>query len=162
MAQAKANQIARQARASQKSGTQVDTPPEIELSEKEKQEILKYVETEETEGEVLDESAVKRMVLMLEKRCLRNREMRIKFPDTPEKFMESELELHQILQELHTIATVPDLYPLFVELQAIPSILELLSHENTDIAVGVVDLLYVSNNRDALLPIFYENIFCST
>lgn len=59
------------------------------------------------------------------------------------RFLESEMELHEAIQELHAIATVPDLYPLMVQLQAIPSILELLSHDNTDIAVAVVDLLQV-------------------
>ncbi|XP_044743510.1 beta-catenin-like protein 1 [Chrysoperla carnea] len=147
MAQAKAHQIAKQARASSKN---VLEAPEIELSEKEKAEILKYVETEETEGEVLDESAIKRLVLVFEKRCLRNREMRIKFPENPEKFMESEVELHQIIQDLHSIATVPDLYPLFIELQAIPSLLELLSHENTDIACAVIDLLQELTDADIL------------
>lgn len=59
------------------------------------------------------------------------------------RFMESEIELHEAIQELHALATVPDLYPLLVQLQAIPSLLDLLSHENTDISVAVVDLLQV-------------------
>ena len=57
--------------------------------------------------------------------------------------MESEVELHETIQELHAVATVPDLYPILVQLNVIPSLLELLSHENTDISVGVVDLLQV-------------------
>lgn len=63
--------------------------------------------------------------------------MRIKFPDAPEKFMESEVELHEILQEMRVLATAPDYYPLLVKLNIIPSLLELLSHDNTDIAVSV-------------------------
>lgn len=62
--------------------------------------------------------------------------MRIKFPDSPEKFMESEVELHEILQEMRILATAPDYYPLLVKLQVIPSLLELLSHDNTDVAVS--------------------------
>lgn len=58
--------------------------------------------------------------------------------------MESEVELHEIIQEMHAIATVPDLYPIMVQLNSIPSLLELLSHENSDISVAVVDLLQVS------------------
>lgn len=58
--------------------------------------------------------------------------------------MESEVELHEALQEMHAVATVPDLYPIVVQLSAVPSLIELLSHENTDISVGVVDLLQVS------------------
>lgn len=122
----------------------------VEISEQERQDILKYVETEETEGEVIDESCIKRMALIFEKRALRNREMRIKFPDNPEKFMESEVDLHQILQEMHLVATVPDLYSLLVELQIIPSLLELLSHENSDITVSVIDLLQELTDVDIL------------
>lgn len=59
--------------------------------------------------------------------------------------MESEIELHDVLTEMHAIATVPDLYPVLVNLKAVLSLLELLSHENTDIAVAVVNLLQVCN-----------------
>ena len=41
------------------------------------------------------------------------------------------------------MATVPSLYPVLVELNVVPSILGLLNHDNTDISVGVVDLLQV-------------------
>lgn len=111
---------------------------------------MKLVETETVEGEPLDEATLKRMILLFEKRALKNQEMRIKFPDMPEKFMESEVELHETIQELHAIATVPDLYPIMVELQAIPSMLELLAHENTDMAVAVVDLLQELTDVDIL------------
>lgn len=152
------------------------------MTEKEKQDILKYVETEAPEVEALDEATLKRMILLFEKRALRNQEMRVKFPDQPEKyanawkydsprtkdsiyiyiynilyilhpfyrFMESEIELHETLHELHIVATNPDLYQLMVELGAVPSLLELLSHENTDIAVGVVDLLQELTDVDIL------------
>ncbi|KDR11648.1 beta-catenin-like protein 1 [Zootermopsis nevadensis] len=120
------------------------------LTDEEREKILKLVESEEFEGEVLDESTLKRLVLLFEKRALRNQEMRIKFPDMPEKFMESELELHETIQEMHVVATVPDLYPIMVELQAVPSLLELLAHENTDVAVAVVDLLQELTDVDIL------------
>lgn len=60
------------------------------------------------------------------------------------------MELDQILQEMHLVATVPDLYPLLVELQVVPSLLELLSHENTDIAVAIIDLLQELTDVDIL------------
>lgn len=58
---------------------------EPQLTDKEKEDILKYVETEAAEVEALDESTLKRIVLLFEKRSLRNQEMRVKFPDNPEK-----------------------------------------------------------------------------
>uniref|UniRef100_A0AAY4AUC7 Beta-catenin-like protein 1 n=1 Tax=Denticeps clupeoides TaxID=299321 RepID=A0AAY4AUC7_9TELE len=88
---------------------------------------------EDAEVEPVDESSVKKMILTFEKRSYKNQELRIKFPDNPEKFMEAELDLNDILQEMHVIATMPDLYHLLVELNAIHSLLGLLSHENSDI-----------------------------
>jgi beta-catenin-like protein 1 len=118
------------------------------LTKEQKEDILKYVETEAAEVEALDETNLKRMILLFEKRALRNQEMRVKFPDQPDKFMESEVELHDVLQELHAIATNPELYPLMVDLGVVPSLLELLAHENTDIAVGIVDLLQELTESD--------------
>ncbi|KAL6483657.1 hypothetical protein MHYP_G00085290 [Metynnis hypsauchen] len=85
------------------------------------------------EGEPVDETMVKKMILTFEKRSYKNQELRIKFPDNPEKFMEAELDLNDIIQEMHVIATVPELYHLLVELNAVHSLLGLLSHDNTDI-----------------------------
>ena len=92
----------------------------------------------------MDEAGLKRTLLGFEKKTTKNQELRIKFPDQPEKFMESEMELNDALGEMKAVATVPALYPVLVELGIVPSILGLLSHENTDIAVAVVDLLQVS------------------
>lgn len=134
IARAKASQMTRSASPTPSIAT-LD-----EISEEERQEILKFVETEEAEGEVLDEASIKRIILNFEKRSLKNREMRIKFPDTPEKFMDSEIELHEVLQEMRVLATAPDYYPLLVKLRVIPSLLELLSHDNTDITVSTSSL----------------------
>lgn len=128
----------------------IQSRSEPELTEEERLNILRYVEEEEATGETLDENGLRKMILLFEKRNLRNQEMRIKFPDNPEKFMESELDLHTVINDLKSVATVPDLYPLMVELNAIPSLLELLSHQNTDISVAVIDLLQEMTDVDIL------------
>ncbi|KAM4623259.1 beta-catenin-like protein 1 isoform 2-T2 [Discoglossus pictus] len=107
-------------------------------------------DADEDEVELLDEGAMKRMILTFEKRSYKNQELRIKFPDNPEKFMESELDLNDIIQEMHVIATIPDLYHLLVELNAVQSLLGLLSHENTDVCIAVVDLLQELTDIDTL------------
>ncbi|XP_024891549.1 beta-catenin-like protein 1, partial [Temnothorax curvispinosus] len=116
-----------------------------ELTEKEKQDILNK-ETKAPKVEALDEATLERLILLFEKRALRNQKMRVKFPDQPEKFMESEVELQETMQKLRiAVANPTNLYLyciLMVKLGAVPSLLELLSHENTDIAVGVVKLLF--------------------
>ena len=52
--------------------------------------------------------------------------------------MESEMELNDIILEMHVIATVPDLYYILVDLNAVQSILQLLSHDNTGLEVLVL------------------------
>ncbi|XP_013791309.1 beta-catenin-like protein 1 [Limulus polyphemus] len=105
---------------------------------------------EDLETETLDETALKKLILSFEKRVLKNQELRIKFPDMPEKFMDSEIELNDVLHEMHVIATQPDLYHIVVELNAVPSLLGLLNHENSDITIAVVDLIQEITDVDAL------------
>lgn len=94
-------------------------------------------------AEQMDETAVKRLITNFEKRALKNTEMRIKFPDQPEKFMESEIELNVAIQEMHAIATAPHLYDLLTSTDTVKTLLQLLLHENTDVSCAVVDLLQV-------------------
>lgn len=58
--------------------------------------------------------------------------------------MESEIDLNVAIQELHAIATVPHLYNILIELQAVDNFIQLMNHENTDISCAVVHLLQVS------------------
>ncbi|XP_006007732.1 beta-catenin-like protein 1 [Latimeria chalumnae] len=129
-----------------------DGDPLPEEVDDDKKKLLKLFDkdVEDEEAEPLDESSIKKMILTFEKRSYKNQELRIKFPDNPEKFMEAELDLNDIIQEMHVIATMPDLYHLLVELNAVHSLLGLLSHENTDISIAVVDLLQELTDIDTL------------
>uniref|UniRef100_A0A8C2SFL4 Beta-catenin-like protein 1 n=1 Tax=Capra hircus TaxID=9925 RepID=A0A8C2SFL4_CAPHI len=126
----------------------------VEEADDDKKRLLQIIdregEEEEEEEEPLDESSVKKMILTFEKRSYKNQELRIKFPDNPEKFMESELDLNDIIQEMHVVATMPDLYHLLVELNAVQSLLGLLGHDNTDI---LSDLSSVGRRTDELTDI---------
>lgn len=64
---------------------------EPQITEEERLKILEYVDQggDDTMDNIMDENGLKKMLLLFEKRNLRNQEMRIKFPDNPEKFMES-------------------------------------------------------------------------
>uniref|UniRef100_A0A8C3IZH4 Catenin beta like 1 n=1 Tax=Chrysemys picta bellii TaxID=8478 RepID=A0A8C3IZH4_CHRPI len=127
----------KQASARERSRHREEEAAALEETDDEKKKLLQMVdkegEEEEEEDEPLDESSVKKMILTFEKRSYKNQELRIKFPDNPEKFMESELDLNDIIQEMHVVATMPDLYHLLVELNAVQSLLGLLGHDNTDI-----------------------------
>lgn len=94
--------------------------------------IQKIVE-EAPEVEELDEHGLRKLIIQLEKKINQNQLLRAKFPDKPEKFMESEIDLDEEIKKLHSLAAKPELFPLFVELNFIPQLLGLLAHENIDI-----------------------------
>ncbi|KAK4839115.1 hypothetical protein QYF36_019244 [Acer negundo] len=100
--------------------------------------------------EVLDQRTLKKLVLSFERRLKENIEARLKYPDHPEKFAETEVDLHEELEKLKVLAGGPDLYPDLVNLNTIPSILGLLSHDNSDIANDVVQLLQDLTDEDVL------------
>jgi hypothetical protein len=55
-------------------------------------------EADEQEIIMLDPTTLRQLLLNLEKKVSKNQKMRMKFPDEPAKFMESELELNLDLQ----------------------------------------------------------------
>ncbi|KAF5479312.1 hypothetical protein F2P56_000145 [Juglans regia] len=103
--------------------------------------LLEALEKSQHAVEVLDLRTLKRLVLSFERRLKENIEARLKYPNQPDRFADSELELHEELHKLKILAGGPELYPDLVSLNAIPSILNLLAHDNTDIAIDVVLLL---------------------
>ncbi|KAL8171286.1 hypothetical protein V2J09_023090 [Rumex salicifolius] len=112
--------------------------------------LLEAVEKSQSTIEVLDLKTLKKLVLAFERRLRDNIEARLKYPDQPEKFADSEVELHDELQKLKLLAGGPDLYPELVNLNTIPSILGLLNHDNTDISIDVVSLLQDLTDEDVL------------
>lgn len=84
---------------------------------------------------------MKKLLNQLEKRVTKNQEMRIKYPELPEKFMDSEIELNEIIQEMHLISTHAELYNVLLDSNCIQILLGLLSHENIDISAAVISLL---------------------
>uniref|UniRef100_A0A5K3FNV3 Beta-catenin-like protein 1 n=3 Tax=Mesocestoides corti TaxID=53468 RepID=A0A5K3FNV3_MESCO len=91
----------------------------------------------------ITESIVRKMCSLLEKRILANQEARTKFPDQPTKFMDSEVELQETLESMQILSANPNLYGvLAAQSRPLHLLIGLLSHDNTDISVNVVDLLH--------------------
>ncbi|CAO3597117.1 unnamed protein product [Absidia cylindrospora] len=86
-------------------------------------------------------TAVKRMILKFEKAINKNQELRMRYSDDPTKFMESEADLDEEIKNLLVLTQAPHLYPELVHLNSIPSLMSLLSHENTDITIDAIDLI---------------------
>lgn len=106
-------------------------------------------ESDKTDVKEVNEADLKRLISQFERRLNKNQEMRIKFYDTPAKFMDSELELFDTVKEMHALSTHPSLYQFFINQNAVPKLLGLLSHENTDIACASVALIgELTDNED--------------
>lgn len=112
--------------------------------------LLEAVEKSQNSVEVVDIKVLKKHVLSFERRLKDNIEARLKYPNQPDRFADSEIELHEELQKLKVLAGAPELYPDLVNLNVMPSIVDLLNHDNTDIAIDVVQLLQDLTDEDVL------------
>jgi beta-catenin-like protein 1 len=110
-----------------------------EMSKEEIERLLE--EAEKAEVVTLDQNGLQQLVLSFEKKINKNQKLRMKYSDEPERFLESELELHAEIEKLAAIAAAPELFPQFVELGALVSMLGLLTHDNTDISISVLAVL---------------------
>lgn len=81
------------------------------------------------------------MILKFEKAISKNQEMRVRYAEQPEKFMESEADLDEEIKNLLCLTEAPELYPHLVKLGTVSSLLSLIGHENTDIAIDTIDLV---------------------
>ncbi|CAA7038548.1 unnamed protein product [Microthlaspi erraticum] len=100
--------------------------------------------------EAVDLKTLKKLVLSFERRLRDNIAARLKYVENPEKFADSEVDLHDDLQKLKVLAGAPELYPDLVASNTVSSIVNLLSHENADIANDVVQLLQDLTDGDAV------------
>lgn len=91
--------------------------------------------------ENIDDRGIRRVVAGLERRVKKNTELRIKHADAPERFMDSELEVDEIVRKLLALAGDPELYTQLVAHGSVPLLLDLLHHANLDIVCAAVDLL---------------------
>ncbi|XP_068640089.1 uncharacterized protein [Aristolochia californica] len=112
--------------------------------------LLEAVEKSQASVEVLDVKTVRKLANSFDRRLKSNVEARLKYPDQPEKFADSELELHEELEKLKILAGAPDLYPELVNLETVKKLVGLLNHDNTDIAIDVVSLLQDLTDEDVL------------
>ncbi|KAH8150834.1 uncharacterized protein LAJ45_05015 [Morchella importuna] len=114
--------------------------------DKKQAEILDYVDEREREDgaaavETIDTAWLRRTALAFEKKISKNAEMRGKFEDDPHKFMASEADLDTDIKALSVLSEHPELFEEFRKLGCLGSLVGLLAHENTDIAIDAVEVI---------------------
>ncbi|PQE11035.1 hypothetical protein CJF31_00000796 [Rutstroemia sp. NJR-2017a BVV2] len=118
---------------------------------KDESEILDYMdgqESAEIAPEKIDSSWLRKMALNFEKKITKNAELRAKFENDPQKFMGSEADLDADIKALSILSEHPELYGEFAKLGCVGSLVGLLAHENTDIAIDAVEIISELTDED--------------
>ncbi|KAI1421175.1 Catenin-beta-like protein [Xylaria sp. FL1777] len=113
-------------------------------------QVLDYLDGTEADlaPEKMDVAWLRRTALSFEKKISRNAEQRAKFEDDPSKFIASEAELDTEIKTLSILSEHPELYPEFARLGCVGSLVGLLAHENTDIAIDAVEIIDELTDED--------------
>jgi beta-catenin-like protein 1 len=120
----------------------------------EQKQILSIFESAEGEGTTEDPegisiTSIRRTLLKFERAANKNQDQRSKYPDDPSKFIDSEADLDSALKSLLSLAQSPVLaYPELVRSGSISLLIGLLSHENADIVIDVVDVIHELTDED--------------
>ena len=108
-------------------------------------EAMSYIdqqdEAAQTRDEKIDVAWVRKLALNFEKKISKNAELRAKYEAEPQKFMASEADLDAEIKGLSVLTEHTDLYPEFAKLGCVASLVSLLAHENTDIAIDAIEIV---------------------
>ncbi|KAL2682485.1 hypothetical protein Neosp_006936 [[Neocosmospora] mangrovei] len=114
------------------------------------EQILDYVDEADAGAapEKIDAAWLRKTALNFEKRINKNAELRAKFEDEPQKFISSEADLDADIKGLSLLSEHPELYPEFVKTGCVASLVSLLAHENTDIAIDAIEIMGELTDED--------------
>jgi beta-catenin-like protein 1 len=117
---------------------------------KEEERILDFVDSQGNDAapEKIDTAWLRKSAINFEKRITKNAELRAKFEDDPRKFITSEADLDADIKALSILSQHPELYEEFARLGSVASLVGLLAHENTDIAIDAIEIIAELTDED--------------
>lgn len=118
---------------------------------KDESEILDYMDGQDGSDivpEKIDSAWLRKLALNFEKRISKNAELRGKYENDPSKFMSSEADLDADVKALSILSEHPVLYAEFAKLGCVNSLVSLLAHENTDIAIDAIEIISELTDED--------------
>ena len=104
-------------------------------------EILDYMDTvgDDAAPEKIDGAWLRKTALNFEKRISKNAQLRAKYEAEPARFIDSEGDLDNEIKALSILGEHPELYAEFASMGCVASLVGLLAHENTDIAIDAIE-----------------------
>ncbi|KAF9057607.1 DUF1716-domain-containing protein [Panaeolus papilionaceus] len=119
----------------------------------EQKEILNIFDnatTDDTELGDFSISRIRKLLLNFERAVNKNQDQRSKYPNNPSKFIDSEADLDSAIKALMPLSQTPTLaYAELVRSGTVGLLVGLLTHENVDIVIDVIDLVYEFTDEDA-------------
>ncbi|GAB7351759.1 hypothetical protein MBLNU459_g2338t1 [Dothideomycetes sp. NU459] len=114
-------------------------------------DALDYLDQADGDGfvaEKIDAAWVRRLGLSFERKISKNSELRAKYEEDPSKFMASEADLDAEIKALSSLSEHPELYPEFAKIGCAASLVSILAHENTDIAIDAIEIISELTDED--------------
>ncbi|KAF1851456.1 DUF1716-domain-containing protein [Cucurbitaria berberidis CBS 394.84] len=103
---------------------------------------------EDIREEKYDASWLRKLALNFEKKVNKNSSLRAKYENDPSKFMDSEGDLDEAIKGLSILSEHPELYQAFSKSTGPSKLVELLAHENTDIAIAATEIISELTDED--------------
>uniref|UniRef100_A0A8C9IE37 Beta-catenin-like protein 1 N-terminal domain-containing protein n=1 Tax=Piliocolobus tephrosceles TaxID=591936 RepID=A0A8C9IE37_9PRIM len=91
--------------------------------------------------ECIDENSIKKIATILKKKKVKNEHDRIEYPNNAEKWVNSEVDLDEILVTVKNLSVCTNLYKSMVDYDIFGDIIDLLNHPNNDIVIEVIDII---------------------
>jgi len=108
-------------------------------------DALDYLDKQEDgetyQEEKIDPAWLRRLAVSFEKKVSKNAQLRARYEGDPQKFMASEADLDAETKSWSLLSEHPELYLAFAESEALGMLVGLLAHENTDIAIGAIEIV---------------------
>ena len=115
-------------------------------------DAMEYIDAQDGDEVIRDEKYdipwVRKLALNFEKKVNKNASLRAKYEDDPTKFMDSEADLDEGIKALSILSEHPELYEEFATSTAAAKLVELLAHENTDIAIAAIEMISELTDED--------------
>lgn len=117
-------------------------------------DAIDYLDAQDAEGPIMEEKYdlpwLRKLTLNFEKKINKNAELRARYEDDPSKFMASEGDLDETIKSLSILSEHPELYEEFVKSESAARLVELLAHENTDIAIDAIEIISELTDEDVV------------
>ncbi|KAF1347606.1 Catenin-beta-like protein [Delphinella strobiligena] len=111
-------------------------------------DFIDRADGEDYVAEKIDATWLRRLAVSFERKISKNSELRAKYENDPSKFMASEADLDAEIKSLSILSEHPDLYPEFAKIGCAASLVSLLAHENTDIAIDAIEIISELTDED--------------